>query len=297
MARQGKRIPNALVAVGVFILLMFVSFGAPVIGIMLVTGDSDQVDRFMEGTCVLVVPFVLLTLLALMWAWFFEKRSPATLGLVRAGALFSYAKGFGLGLVFMGVVVGTMAVIGGVAVQTDGTQPGGYTALGPVLIMLVIYIVQGGSEEMVIRGWFMQVLGARYRPWIAVLASSVLFCALHGTPRPVAILNLFLFALFLSAYYLRAGSIWGICGWHSAWNWTMGNVFGLAVSGHEPAHGVLFDLRATGHPLLSGGDYGPEGSLIATIVLLLGIAVVVMTYRTRGADREPLMNENAPGRR
>jgi len=278
-ARQGKRIPNALGAVVVLALLILVSFVAVVIGVLVVTGDPKQVDVFMDGVYVLIIPFILLTILTLLWVRYFEKRPPSTLGLSRTGALFSYLRGFVLGLLFMGLVVGTMAVGGGVSTQTGGTLAGGHAVSGMVLIYLLAYIIQGGSEEVLIRGWFMQVIGARYRPWIGVLVASVLFCGFHLTPNPIAIVNLFLFALFLSFFYLREGSIWGICGWHSAWNWAMGNVFGLPVSGHEPTGGILFDLQPTGHTLLTGGDYGPEASLVTTVVFLAGIVVVVMTVR------------------
>jgi len=244
----------------------------------------------MDGAYGLFVPFGLLILLVLLWTKFFEKRSPVTLELVRAGALFGYLRGFVLGLVFMGAVVGIMALGGGITVQTDGTQPTGYAALGSVLILLIGFVIQGGSEEVVTRGWFMQVLGARYRPWIGILVSSSLFCALHATPDPVAIINLLIGALFLSVYYLREGSLWGVCGWHSAWNWSMMYGLGLTVSGHKPSGGVLFDLQTTGQPLLTGGEFGPEGSLITTIVMLMGIAVVVMTHRTQkdSADARPV---------
>lgn len=258
-----------------------VAFGGCAIGIKLVTGDSNQTELLFGGTFGFFVPFGLVTLLVLSWVRFIEKRPLATLGLMRAGALFSYARGFLLGLIFMGVVVGVMALGGGVSVQTDSTQPSGYAALGSVLIMLAAFIVQAGAEEVHVRGWFMQVLGARYRPWIVVLVTSVVFSAMHWAPNPVAVVNLFLFGLFLALYCLRTGDIWGICGWHAAWNWAMGNIFGLVVSGREQS-GVLFDLQTTGNPLLTGGKYGPEGSLISTIVFLVGIAVVVMCRRKQG---------------
>ena len=74
-------------------------------------------------------------------------------------------------------------------------------------------------------------------------------------------------------------AIWGACGWHTAWNWTMGNLFGLNISGHEPTGGTLFNLKPIGTSLLSGGGYGPEGSLFGTLVFLAAIAVVVFVKR------------------
>jgi len=277
-ARQGRWIPNALVSSIVFILFVIVAFGGTALGIRLIAGDWQQVQRLFGGMFGLTVPFGLVTLLVILWVRFVEKRSPSTLGLMRAGALKNYAQGFVLGLAFIGVVVGVMAVGGGVAVTTDGAQPSDYPVLGAVLMMLFAAVIQAGTEEVHTRGWFMQVLGARYRPWIAVLATSVLFSAMHLTLNPAAAVNLFLFGLFLALYSLRAGNIWCICGWHTAWNWAMGNVLGLTVSGRNQS-GVLFDLQITGHPLLTGGEYGPEASLITTGVFLAGIFVVLKAGR------------------
>ena len=283
-ARQGKWLPNIFAAIGVLALLIFLAFGSCAIVIKIATGDSEQIDRFMESTYGLIVPFLLLTALTLLWVRVVERRAPATLGLTRKDAWFSYLKGFAVGLVVMGVIVGGMALVGGVTVQTGGTLPTGKAALGVVLTLLIAYIIQGGTEELLFRGWFMQVLGARYRPWVGVLVSSVLFCAFHGSLRPTTIIHLLIVGLLLSFYCLREGSLWGICGIHSAWNWAQGNVFGLPVSGYEPTGGSLFDLQPTGNPLLTGGDYGPEGGLIGLVVLLAGSAVFVMTGKN-GRDQ------------
>jgi membrane protease YdiL (CAAX protease family) len=86
-----------------------------------------------------------------------------------------------------------------------------------------------------------------------------LFSAFHAAPNVIAIVNLFIGALFLAAYYTREGSLWGVCGWHSAWNWSMMHGLGLTVSGHEPTGGVLFDLQTTGHPILTGVNTARRG--------------------------------------
>jgi membrane protease YdiL (CAAX protease family) len=178
-----------------------------------------------------------------------------------------------------------MSLSGHVTTEGGGTNPiGGAAALGATLLMLLAWAVQGGTEEIITRGWYQGVLGARYGPWVGVAVSSILFAVLHLTVNPVAFFNLLLFGLFLSLYCLREGSIWGICGWHTAWNWTQVKLFGLSVSGHDIAGGALLDLKTVGNQYLGGGDFGPEGSLYTTLIFTAGIAVVIMTRKPRKND-------------
>ena len=129
----------------------------------------------------------------------------------------------------------------------------------------------------------MQVIGARYIPWLGVLLSSILFAILHlgnaGINLP-SILNLIFFALFMALLVLNDGSLWSACAWHSAWNWSLGNIYGLSVSG-SGEKATLFDLNTIGNELISGGGFGPEGSLITTLVLLAGILILIIKIRQK----------------
>jgi membrane protease YdiL (CAAX protease family) len=285
-ARSGRRIPNALIATLVQLAMAFGGFLLAFLATVLIVGDKEKADALMNAPYGLIVPFALVVLLLGIWIRFYERRPFKSLGLAwSSGAAFrSYFAGFFFGVVMVACIAGSLALFQKVTIQSNNLKTGGLSVLGGALTALLCFVVQGGSEEIHFRGWYMPVLGARYRPWIGVLASSILFSALHVAPNPVAIVNLILFGMFLALHRLRDEGIWWVCGWHSAWNWTMGNGFGFAVSGQETVGTILVDLQAEGHPLLTGGDYGLEGSLIATIVLLLGIVVVVMTRRNQGND-------------
>jgi hypothetical protein len=116
----------------------------------------------------------------------------------------------------------------------------------------------------------MQVIGSRYKPWIGVIITSIVFSLMHSGNDGASIwstLNIFLVAILLSLFVMKDGSIWGACGWHSAWNWTLGNVFGLSVSG-TAEKASLFNLNIVGNKLLSGGEFGVEGSIILTFILI-----------------------------
>ncbi len=161
---------------------------------------------------------------------------------------------------------------------TENINPTGINAIGGVIIFLFAYLIQGASEEILSRGWMFQVIGARYKPWLGVIITSILFAFLHtgnSGINPFGVINLFLIAVLLTLYVMKDGSLWGACAWHSAWNWTLGNVFGLSVSGSDEKVSI-FDLNTTGNGLISGGGFGPEGSLITTIVLLIAIFFIVI---------------------
>ena len=110
---------------------------------------------------------------------------------------------------------------------------------------------------------------------------AVLFAVAHqqALGSPVALLNLVLFAVLAALWALRQGSLWGVIGFHAAWNWVQGNVAGIAVSGNEAPGGALVRLVPDGPAALSGGAFGAEGSLVVTAVLLTATAAAGWSLR------------------
>jgi len=101
----------------------------------------------------------------------------------------------------------------------------------------------------------------------------------------MGLLNIVLFGVFISLYAVREGSLWGVCGWHAAWNWLLGLGFGLEVSGMKiDSLPLITDL--TGAPgaawWLTGASFGPEASLVTTAVPLAGTVVLRPGGRTPG---------------
>ena len=237
------------------------------------------------------VAFGLGSVLLLLWVWLFERRGPAALGLNAKGPL-RFLRGYLIGLAFLGGVVGSIWLAGGYVVE--GTGAFGSAAVGAALLpigaLMLGFIIQGSSEELLFRGWLMQLIASRHGLWIAVVANSALFALAHaGNIEPsnelyVGLANVVLFGLFISLYAIREGSLWGVCGWHAAWNWLLGLGFGLEVSGMKiDSLPLITDL--TGAPgaawWLTGGAFGPEASLVTTAVLLTGTAVLMLFGKTR----------------
>ena len=77
--------------------------------------------------------------------------------------------------------------------------------------------------------------------------------------------------------YLRTRALWVAWGFHFTWNATMGILFGLPISGITNFSPVVA-TNAIGPLWITGGDYGPEGSLICAIVILVLIFVTILRH-------------------
>ena len=87
------------------------------------------------------------------------------------------------------------------------------------------------------------------------------------------------YGVLQAALYMRTRRLWVCIGTHVAWNYCVSQVFSATVSGHA-ANGGLLRGELSGNPLLTGGAFGVEASLIA---LLLIVAAIVAVLRLRRA--------------
>ena len=295
-AERKRRHRRTWTAAAIALCLVFMIGGQvgalyPAIALGFVSPGGGE-DGWPQLAYELVAAFGLGSVLVLLWAWLFERRRPATVGLNAKGPM-RFLRGYLLGLAFLLTVIGVIWAAGGYVVEGAGAF--GSAAIGaallPIGVLLLGFIIQGSSEELLFRGWLMQLIASRHGLWIAVIANSALFALAHaGNIEPskellVGLANIVLFGLFISLYAVREGSLWGVCGWHAAWNWLLGLGFGLEVSGMKiDSLPLITDLAAAPGAVwwLTGGAFGPEASVVATAVLLIGTVVLAMRGPTRG---------------
>jgi len=287
LARSGRRLTPWWGVIGIGVLIAFGSqiFALPISLVLFFLGmvEENTVNQppLVSGlilSLILAVSFGAMILLTWLWIRFFEKRSFVTLGFEPGRVFFLYGRGLLIGLASFTAIVGLLAPLGYIAVENSDPAQVGLAALGGVLLVFFPgWLIQGAAEEVLTRGWMLPTLAARYRPWLGILISSLFFAIMHGLNPNLSILamiNLALYGLFAALYALREESLWGICAFHSIWNWTQGNLFGLEVSGQGVSGGMIFNLMETGPDWLTGGAFGPEGGLATTIVLLLSMAII-----------------------
>lgn len=246
-------------------------------------------DIFMPETAFELTLFLIASfapLFFILWGWLilFEKRSLGTVGLERRQVIYKYLRGLFIGLLMFAASVGISAAFGYIAFEAGDPQEQGMAALGGVLMIFFGWVVQGAGEELLTRGWLLQVIGSRYNAAAGILLSSLLFALLHGLNPNVswiALLNIFLFGVFAALYALYEEGLWGVFSIHSAWNWAQGNLFGFEVSGLDEVGSTLINLMEVGPDTITGGPFGPEGGLAATIVLLASSAILWLVSQRR----------------
>jgi membrane protease YdiL (CAAX protease family) len=124
----------------------------------------------------------------------------------------------------------------------------------------------------------------------AVLISCVLYGLVHSANPNAGILSTAIIVIFgyLRIYgYLKTGQLWLSIGMHTGWNFFQATVFGFAASGHAEDRTLLaHDVRAA--DWLSGGDFGPEASVLTIPVVLMALIVMGMWSGRRVPVQHPV---------
>ncbi len=205
-----------------------------------------------------------------------EKRSLYSMGFSKKGISFEYLSGMLIGFAMFSLAVLICLLTKTMTIDQLNPQ----IPIGMIILFFVGYLVQGASEEVICRGYFMISLTRNKAFVTAILANSLIFSALHLANPGVSflgLLNIVLFGIFASCYILKRGSLWGACAIHSIWNFTQGNFYGINVSGTSAGDSIFTSSVTESGKLINGGDFGLEGGLAVTVVLVLSIVVVLLT--------------------
>lgn len=227
-----------------------------------------------------------LILTVLFYCTKIEKRRLNTLGLTRKRKISEYLFGLLIGLLLFTLVWGLNLLVGGVSYNGIIFE----TGMIPLLTFYFFgYMVQGASEEILCHGYLCVSISRRAPLWAGLLINSVAFSLLHLANTGVsllALLNIFLFGVFLTVYMIRRGNLWGACAIHSVWNFAQGNLFGLPVSGIDSGDSVLSTSLLEDKTIWNGGTFGPEGGLCVTFVLIVAILSITLFCQNQNLGQE-----------
>lgn len=291
-AREAKKGRNWFVELLIFTLLFFVitfaqSFAIMPVQIFLMTTDRDYLSAATSGDYELLADAVtritsnhlfvismlfsniLMILITMLFCKLLQKRRMATLGFVKKDFLKEYGIGLNAGFVVFSAAVFLCIVTG--SLKLTGFSPT-FTP-GIFLLFGLGYMIQGMGEEVLLRSYLFVSIGRRYPMWVAVILNALFFAVLHLANNGISVLafiNLTLFGIFASVYFIKRGNIWGIGAFHSIWNFVQGNFYGIRVSGMETTCSVFESTTTAGRSLIHGGAFGMEGGLAVTVVLIAG---------------------------
>jgi hypothetical protein len=182
------------------------------------------------------------------------------------------------------LTLATVIATAGGGLRFTTSDSGMLLQVGRTLVSSAVLLIAAAlAEEALFRGYPLQTFSRASLAWLGVLLTSVPFAVVHlRNPNVVegfTFLNTALAGVWLAVAYLRTRSLLFPLGVHWAWNWALGSLFGLPVSGitdiapHPLLHGV--DL---GPAWLTGGSYGIEGGLACTLTLVISTLFI---WRTR----------------
>ena len=187
--------------------------------------------------------------------------------------------GLGVGLAAMAVLLAVVANRATVHLSTGGNS--WYVAL-PIGVGLLTAAL---AEELMFRGYPLRRLADATGPGTAIIFLAVAFSAAHLANPDVDLLstlNIALAAVWLGVAFFSNGGMplaWGL---HFGWN------AGLSLVFDAPVSGIVFNMPGAytpgAHMWLDGGQFGPEGGVIGTLVFLLGSALVLGRGIRRPAD-------------
>ena len=220
--------------------------------------------------------FVFILLLFIFWVKVIEKNSLSSLGFVKRNWLKYLVWGIMISLVQMGVIALVYQVSG------IGSFVLNELSLEPLLFILGLFpfwLLQGGTEEVATRGWLLTRIASRANLPLAIAISSSLFGILHLGNSGVtflSVLNIVLDGVLAGLLLVYTDSIWLVVAQHGTWNYVQGNLLGFQVSGTGADASIFSFTMGSGPDWLTGGEFGAEGSIITTLVLLVSVVIVYL---------------------
>jgi len=209
-----------------------------------------------------------------------EKKPFGSFGLGGQRSIRNFVIGMATGFVSLSALVGLLYACGylafdGIALQGLSIFTYGTLWFGGFMLVAI-------SEEMMIRGYLQNTLFRGIGPWPSIVVLSLLFTVMHlGNPGESAmgLMGVFVAGIFLCLLRWLSGSLWLGIGFHAAWDWSQSYLYGTPDSGYM-AQGHLMMTHAIGDIKFSGGTAGPEGSLFANPVLLIGMLALLLIIRS-----------------
>jgi len=249
---------------------------------------------------------ILATLSIMAACRWLDQRSLAGLGW-RADpkSLKQLLLGLTLGALLMSALFAAALAAGWASVSEASHLTAGLHAFdGGWLLTPAYFIAVGLAEEFYFRGYLLRNIAeglrgrwmsARGALWTAALLSSGLFALAHAhqaQASPLSLFNTFLAGMLLAIAVLYRKSLAYAIGFHIAWNYFQGGVFGFLVSGSEQ-RAPLLAIDLGGPPLWTGGAYGPEGGLLGTFALAVGLLFTLLWGRARRGSWRVRFSRNA----
>ncbi len=162
-------------------------------------------------------------------------------------------------------------------------------SINPVSFIIIPFTVAftvAIFEEILIRGILFRIMEEKLGSYLALIISAIIFGALHFVNPNGSIVSASCVAveagLLLGAAYIYTRNLWFPIAIHFAWNFIQSGIFGAITSGNEKTNSLL-TTQITGSKIITGGDFGPEGTIQATIFCF--VATLILMYLNKKQNK------------
>ncbi|MFF0116609.1 CPBP family intramembrane glutamic endopeptidase [Streptomyces prasinus] len=227
----------------------------------------------------LVLGLLVSVLAVLVYGWVVSKTEhrPAT-EVARKGAGATIGRGMLIGVTMFGAVITNIYVNAHYEINGLGSVSG---AVGLVGFMAAASV----TEELIFRGILFRIIEERTGTWIALTLTGLLFGLSHLLNPDADLWGALAIAIeaggMLAAAYAATRTLWVPIGLHFGWNFAAAGIFSTEVSGNNTPQGLL-DTMTSGPTWVTGGDFGPEGSVYAVLFGVLVTIGFIWLARKRG---------------
>lgn len=250
------------------------------IGIVLIDTLFRQLTERVDGMISLVLTLVMGLLAIIVYKLtltYLARRSTPEIARQRAGI--EAVLGVLTGTIFIAGSAIIIMALGGYSFQWASSANAGSVIISSIGAALGAAII----EELIFRGLMFQAIDKLGGKPLALAVTSLFFGVAHLGNPGATLWSAFAIALeagvLLGAAFLWRRNLWFAMGLHFAWNAIEG-LLGIPVSGHSAAG--LFTVEVNGAALLTGGDFGLEGSIVPVVIsLLISIPMLIGAARYR----------------
>jgi uncharacterized protein len=189
--------------------------------------------------------------------------------------------GTGIGVLLQSLTILVIFINGGFEI----------VAINPVSSIIIPFTVAFSVaifEEILIRGIVFRIVEEKLGSYISLLITAIIFGALHlANPNSTLLSGLCVgieagFLMGTACIYAR--NLWFPIAIHFAWNFMQSGIFGAITSGNEKTSGLL-TTNITGSQLITGGEFGPEGTIQA--ILFCALAAIVLLQLSKNKIIRP----------
>lgn len=271
-------LPITRILIGIIVCILVMALGQLSIQKLLeFTTISADLKNLIQG-----IVAALLVLCSYYYLYkYYEKRQITELSLDGMG------KNLSLGII-LGAILQSLTIL---VIYLKGSYA--IIAINPIIYLippLTMAFTSAIIEEVLLRGIVFRITEQGLGSYIALIISAIIFGALHlANPNSSIVVAIGLAiqaGLLLGAAYIYSRSLWLPIGLHFSWNFMQSAIFGANVSGNK-IEKTLITANIEGVEWLTGGQFGPEGSIQATLFCLIATVILLALSHKQGKLIKP----------